>query len=266
MNRRKFISTVAAGTGTAMVLNIPTVGSVTKGEAKAAKNTRINAIAFDAFPVFDPRPIFKLAASLFPQKGVELGNVWRTRQFEYTWLRTAGHHYKDFWKVTEDALVFAAKSLDLELTASKRKQLMEAYLHIQAWPDVKPALEELKNAGIKLAFLSNMTPAMLKAGIDNSGLDGFFDHILSTDMARTYKPDPRAYQLGPDALNLSKEEIVFAAFAGWDAAGAKWFGYPTFWLNRLNFPTEEMNVFADAGGSNMDDLVQYVKTITLDSY
>jgi FMN phosphatase YigB (HAD superfamily) len=80
---------------------------------------------------------------------------------------------------------------------------------------------------------------MLEANIKRARLDGFFDHVLSTDQARTYKPDPRAYQLGIDALKLTREEILFAAFAGWDAAGAKLFGFPTFWVNRQKLPPEE---------------------------
>ena len=46
---------------------------------------------------------------MFPGKGAELSNAWRTRQFEYTWLRTMSGRYADFWHVTEEALIFAAK-------------------------------------------------------------------------------------------------------------------------------------------------------------
>ena len=53
----------------------------------AAKQSRFEAVAFDAFAIFDPRPIFNLAETLFPGKGIELSKAWRTRQFEYQWLR-----------------------------------------------------------------------------------------------------------------------------------------------------------------------------------
>ncbi len=136
---------------------------------------------------------------------------------------------------------------------------MEAYLGFKAWPDVPEALESLKSASIRLAFLSNTTPKILDAGIKNSGLGGIFDHVLSTDKIRTYKPDPRAYQMAIDAFGLKMEEILFVAFAGWDAAGAKSFGYTTFWANRLNLPPERLGAFADAVGKNLDDLFCFVK-------
>jgi 2-haloacid dehalogenase len=244
-NRREFFGRVAAA------------GMLTASHAAGSKRP-IKAIAFDAFPILDPRPVFALVEELFPGKGADLAAAWRTRQFEYAWLRTMSKSYADFWQVTEDALVFAAKMLKLDLPSDKRVRLMDAYLAIRCWPDAPDALRSLKNSGIHLAFLSNLTRKMLEAGIRNSGLEGVFEHVLSTDLVKVYKPDPRAYQMGVDTFGLKHDEIVFAAFAGWDAAGAKAFGYPTFWVNRQNQPAEELGVTPDAAGVNLNDLVRYV--------
>jgi 2-haloacid dehalogenase len=195
---------------------------------------------------------------MFPGKGPELANAWRTRQFEYTWLRTLGDRYVDFWQVTEDALVFAARARGIDLSATQRDQVMQTWLTLKTWPDAAPALKRFKEAGIGMAFLSNLTEAMLDAAVKNSGLEGFFESHLSTDRVKAFKPDPRAYQMGLDAFKLEKEEIAFAAFAGWDAFGAKSFGYPTFWVNRLNAPVEELGATPDGVGSSLADLVKFV--------
>lgn len=250
MNRRTFLH-LAAG-GAAAGLTGQTFAN------RAAPSRRYQAVAFDAFPVFDPRPIFKRADTLFPGKGAELGNAWRTRQFEYQWLRALGGQYADFWRATEDALVFAAKSIQLDLTADKRDQLMQAYLQLNAWPDALPALKTLKASGVRLVFLSNMTRAMLETNIRHAGLDDLFEQVLSTDAIRSYKPDPAAYALGVKSLGLDREHIAFAAFAGWDVAGAKWYGYPTFWVNRLKSPPEVLNASADGTGPGLDELVRFV--------
>ena len=138
---------------------------------------------------------------------------------------------------------------------------MQAYLELQSYPDVLPALKSLREreAGIRLAFLSNMTPHMLDNAIKSSGLEGIFEPSLGTDKVRVYKPDPRACRMGIDAFMLQREEIVFAAFGDWDAAGAKLFGYPTFWVSRLNLPVEELGVAPDAIGGNLTDLADFVK-------
>lgn len=250
LNRREFVTLAAVGI---------TSGLLASNPVKAAAAPRIKAIVFDAFTTFDPQPVFALAEKLFPGKGSELGKIWRVRQFEYAWLRTLSRSYADFWQVTEESLVFAARMLELELREEKRRQLMQAYLEIKAWPDAASALTTLKTMGIRMAFLSNLTETMLDAAIRNSSLEGIFEKRLSTDRVKAYKPDPRAYQMGIDAFGLSRGEIAFAAFGGWDAAGAKSFGYPTFWVNRLGLPSEELGVVPDGIGSNLADLVRFVK-------
>ncbi len=218
----------------------------------------IKAVAFDAFTVFDPGPVFALAEAIFPGRGAELSAAWRTRQFEYTWLRPVAGHYADFWTVTGDALVFAASTLGLDLSADRRQRLMNAWLDIKAHPDAVPALTSLRQAGLRLRFLTNLTAPMIEAAVRGSGLTGFFEDALSTDRVRTYKPDPRAYSMGVEAFGLRREEIAFAAFGGWDAAGATWFGYPTFWVNRLGLPVEQLGVAPDGVGRDLADLARFV--------
>jgi 2-haloacid dehalogenase len=250
LNRREFLQLTGRGVVAGAFLFPFT--------ALPAAQPRFKAIAFDAFAIFDPRPVFNLAEVLFPGKGIELSNAWRTRQFEYQWLRAFATRYADFWQTTGDALIFAAKLMKLEMTAGEREQLMQAYLQLKAWPEVPLVLDSLQETGIRLAFLSNMTVKLLETGIENASLQGIFEHVLSTDQLRTYKPNPRAYQLAMDAFRLAREEILFVAFAGWDAAGAKWFGYPTFWVNRLASPEEELGVTPDATGHDLTSLVSFV--------
>jgi len=218
LNRRNVLNLAAGGIATGLLVSNSIAGT--------AARTKIKAIAFDGFTTFDSRPVFAVAEDLFPGKGADLSNTWRTRQFEYAWLRTLSNHYVDFWQITDEALVFAAKTLRLDLNPEKRQHLMQTYLELKAWPDALSALRALKDAGMRMAFLSNFTTTMLDAAIKNSGLEDMFEPHLSTDRVRAYKPDPRAYQMGIDAFGLKHEEIAFAAFGGWDAAGAKWFGYP----------------------------------------
>jgi 2-haloacid dehalogenase len=252
LNRRHFLNLAAGGVATSLL-----VGRSTRADTPPT----IRAIAFDAFTTFDSRPITSLAEEFFPGAGAELSNLWRTRQFEYTWLRTLYGRYADFWQVTQDSLEFAAKMLKLELTDERRQRLMGGYLQLKPFPDVPRALQALKDAGLRLAFLTNLTPHMLEAAIASSKLDGIFEYKLSTDSVKAYKPDARAYQMAVDAFNLPREKILFAAFGGWDAAGAKNFGYTTFWVNRLNLPVEQLDVAPDGIGATLTALVDFVKAM-----
>lgn len=227
--------------------------------AARAEEAKIEVVLFDAFPVFDPRPIFDGLEAIAPGKGKALGELWRNRQFEYTWLRSVAGEYEDFWKITRDGLLYAAEALKVQLSPRQVDKLMRGYLELKAWPDARAALQTLKDEGFRLAFLSNFTPRMLHAAIESAGLEDMFEKALSTDAIRTFKPDPRAYRFAIEALSTPRDRILFVPFAGWDAAGAKWFGYETFWVNRLGAPPEELGVKADGMGSNLDDLVAYLR-------
>jgi 2-haloacid dehalogenase len=79
----------------------------------------VEAIAFDGFVIFDPRPITSTSEALFPGRGQDLAGAWKTRQFEYTWLRTLMGSYVDFWQLTDEALTFAGEQMDLDITPAK---------------------------------------------------------------------------------------------------------------------------------------------------
>ena len=87
-----------------------------------------------------------------------------------------------------------------------------------------------------------------------------FEQVLTTDEVKQFKPAPRAYQMVVDALGLKRESIAFAAFAGWDASGAKWFGFPTVWVNRLNSTIEELNVSPDFTCRDLAGLVTFANS------
>jgi 2-haloacid dehalogenase len=224
-----------------------------------AEDATIEVVLFDAFPVFDPRPIFENLETVAPGRGKKLGDLWRTRQFEYTWIRTVAGEYEDFWKVSRDALVYAAEATNVSLSPRQVDKIMRGYLELKAWPEAPAALQTLKDEGFRLAFLSNFTPRMLNSAIESAGLKDLFERALSTDAVNSFKPDPRAYRFAIEVLGTPRDRILFVPFAGWDAAGAKWFGYETFWVNRLETPPEELGVKADGMGSNLDDLVEYLR-------
>ncbi|MBX3676742.1 MAG: haloacid dehalogenase type II [Rhodocyclaceae bacterium] len=220
----------------------------------------IRAIAFDAYgTLFDVYSVGALAEQLFPGKGAELAAQWRDTQIGYTRVRTLSDRYIPFWELTQDALIFSARKLGLDLTDDARKRLMSQYACLSAFPENLGALKELKKMGVQLAILSNGTPDMLDIAVKSAGMSGLFDHLLSVESVKKYKTAPEAYQLGPDAFKLPTREILFVSSNCWDALGATWFGYTTFWINRSGQPLEELGVTPTAQGRLLTDVVDLVK-------
>jgi 2-haloacid dehalogenase len=217
----------------------------------------VRAICFDLFTLFDPRGVARAAELVIPGRGLELWNVWKTRQFEYSWLRASAGRYQDFEAVTEQALLYAADELKLTLSPPAVRRLVSSYSELEPWPDTRAALAAWRSAGLKLAPLANFSPAMMAHLLGHSALRASFDLVISTDRARTYKPDPRAYGLAPTLLGFPREQIAFAAFGGWDAAGAKWFGFRTFWLNRFGVAPEHL-IVPDGTGTDLAALAKWL--------
>ena len=226
--------------------------------AEERPTPRFKAIAFDYFVIFNPNSVIPEVEKAFPGKGTEFTKLWRTKQFEYGFLRSITNRHADFFQVTEDALVYTAKAMQLELTPEKKERLLNAYLTLKPWPDAIDALRKLKASGVRIITIANFSKKMLRANADNAGITDLFDELLSTEVNGTYKPDPRAYALGMKRLKLKKEEILFAAFGGWDAYGATSFGYTTYWVNRFNLPVEELGIEAAQTSSDFAGLLEFV--------
>lgn len=205
---------------------------------RAAPTRAVDAIAFDGFVTFDPRPVAALAKRLLPERGEVLAQQWNAKLFGYAWLYTAAGQYDGFEALADASLRYTAEALQVALTDRDRNMLVGAYSELEAWPDVRPALMKLRAAGVRLAFLSNLSEATLRANMARSGISDLFEQVLSTDRVRQFKPARAAYGMGPDAFALPKSRIGFAAFGGWDAVGASWFGYRTAWVNRFGVPRE----------------------------
>jgi 2-haloacid dehalogenase len=232
------------------------------------------AVIFDAYgTLFDVHSVIAAAEQLFPGHGEALSQLWRQKQIEYTQLRTLaartdapGERYRPFWDITLDALRYAAKRLQLTLGRAAEKRLMDEYACLSAFPDAVPVLRGLRDAAaaprVGLAILSNGNPQMLDIALKSAAMSTLFDHVLSVDAVRAYKPSPAAYALGPEAFGVSAREIVFVSSNGWDAAGASWFGYTTFWVNRLRAPAEELGVKPHASGASLADLPAFLDTLS----
>jgi len=191
----------------------------------------IRALVFDAYgTLYDTQSMLAKAEALCPGKGELIAQLWRLKQLEYTWLRALLQEYADFREVTRAALEFALKAAVVEPSDAIRAPLLDNYLHLDPYPEAREALAAL--AGRRLAILSNGSPDMLDALVRNSRLERCFEAVISVDTARTYKPHPSCYALVEQVLGIRNDEVLFVSSNGFDAAGAKAFGFNVAWIRR----------------------------------
>lgn len=204
------------------------------------KMSGIKACVFDAYgTLFDVHSaVGRLRDDIGP-KADELSRLWRSKQLEYTWLRALMGKHENFWQVTGDALDYALAATGVGSQAT-RQALMDAYLILDAYPEVPAMLTRLKAAGLKTAILSNGEPEMLDAAVKGAGIEQLLDHVLSVETVGIFKPHPSVYQLAIDRLVVEAAEVAFQSSNAWDVNGASTFGLRPVWINRFGAPAERL--------------------------
>src|SRR5258706_15818828 len=140
----------------------------------------LDALVFDAYgTLYDVHSVVQRCDAFWPGRGAALSQAWRTKQLEYTWLRSLMRRYVPFSQVTREALAWACESLGLALDEKKSAALMDEYRQLAPFPDVAAALATLKG---RKAILSNGSPHMLSPLVPHNGLS--FDALLSVDKVK----------------------------------------------------------------------------------
>ncbi|HEY5946832.1 MAG TPA: haloacid dehalogenase type II [Kofleriaceae bacterium] len=227
--------------------------------SRARQRAPIRAVAFDLFTIFDPRTIDRRVAEVVGGEANPFASTWKSRLFEYSWIHAVAARYRDFQALVDDSLTYAARAHSVTLSRANRERLAAAFTELDPWPDARASLHELRTRGLRLGPLANFAPSMIDALLRHASMAELFDTQISTDAAQTYKPDPRAYALAEARFDLPREQIAFAAFGGWDAAGATWFGFPTYWVNRLGVAEEEL-VAPQHSGLDLVHLARWLAT------
>ena len=214
----------------------------------------IRACVFDAYgTLFDVHAPAALLRDRLGARADALSAVWRTKQLEYTWLRSLMRRHADFWQVTGEALDFALEDTGL-VEDVDRNALLQQYMTLDAYGDAAPALDRLREAGLKTAILSNGEPKMLAAATGGAGLDSRLDAVLSVEEAGIFKPDPATYQIAVDRLDVPAGDICFVSTNAWDASGAASFGFRVAWMNRFGRTAERLPAHPHAVIGGLDEL------------
>ena len=195
---------------------------------------------FDAYgTLFDVHSAAAQHQKKLGDKAQTVSTLWRTKQLEYTWLRSLMQRYVNFSQVTRDALDYALESHGIA-DESLRQDLLNAYQQLSCYPEVPETLQKLKQQGLGTAILSNGTFEMLEAGVRNSGLKELLDGVFSVETIRIFKPDPQVYQLAVDQLGCDPQEILFFSSNAWDVSGSATFGFQAVWVNRFGQAPERL--------------------------
>lgn len=209
---------------------------------KLASLDGVEACVFDAYgTLFNVHAAAQRLRDEIGPEADRMSMIWRTKQLEYTWLRSLMRAYKPFWEVTQDGLDYAMEATGLGDRPDLRQKLLDIYFRLDAYPEVPEMLSRLRAGGLKTAILSNGSKDMLDGAVSSAGLSDILDSVQSVEDVGIFKPDPSVYQMSVDDLDLdARDKICFMSSNAWDAAAAADFGFRVVWVNRFRQPRERL--------------------------
>lgn len=201
---------------------------------------RFDAVVFDAYgTLLDVQAAMARHAPRLGGNWRVLAAEWRAKQLEYSWIGSLTAHgtRRDFAACTADALdyVLARHAIG---DAGLRAGLLAAYERLDAYSEVPAMLAALRGRGLRLAILSNGTPAMLAAACAAGGIAGALDAVISVEQAGIFKPAPAVYALVQAELGVPPARCLFVSGNPWDSQAARANGFAVLRVNRNADPDE----------------------------
>ena len=216
------------------------------------------ACIFDAYgTLFDVNAACRELSLDVGDKWQDLANLWRLRQVEYTWLRNSMNEYVDFWEITSNALDYAMEVLNIK-NIKLRDQLLELYLKLEAYPEVKKVLEKLKDKKFRTGILSNGSKKMLDSAVKNAKIENLLDVVISVEECKIYKPSSKVYDLVEIKTDIHKDKVTFFSSNAWDMHAAANYGFKTIWVNRFQGKLERLPGKPNAIVKSLDNIDQLI--------
>lgn len=182
----------------------------------------------------------------------DLVTLWFTTMLHYSLVSTTSRHYENFDVIGAATLRMVAANQGIHLTNDQAKEVLSPIRTLPPHPEVKEALQNLRDAGYKMVSLTNSSKQGLQTQLDNAELTDLFDERLSVEQVGKYKPDRDVYNWAAGEMGVQPADCMMIAAHGWDVAGALWAGWRAAFIAR---PGQQVYPLAPLPEINEPDLL-----------
>ena len=215
--------------------------------------SRPNLIFFDVNEtLLDLEPLKESIDNVLLEKGSS--TLWFTTVLQYSLVLTVSGKYEDFMDIGASILTMLATKRQLVLNTEDAKEALRPMLFLEPHCDVLNGLTRLKNAGFRLAALTNSSLAACNMQLHNAGLTDFFEYQFSVDTVAKYKPHVDVYSWACKEVKEPESNCLLVAAHAWDVAGAAWAGMRTAFIERAAIQTFSLALPPDIIASDLVDL------------
>ena len=190
-------------------------------------------LAFDVYgTLIDTAGVVTALSKHLGERAAAFSQLWRDKQLEYSFRRGLMRNYQNFSVCTRNALDYACRRFEVNLSESDKQQLMSAYRVLPPFPDVEPTLSKLKIASYRMFAFSNGRADDVRNLLRNANIENYFEDVVSVDEIKTFKPDPAVYKHFLQRTKTSGEKAWLVSGNPFDVIGALSAGMFAAWLRR----------------------------------
>jgi 2-haloacid dehalogenase len=161
--------------------------------------------------------------------------LWFNQLLQSAFVSNITDAYVTFGEVAEAALGMTEERRGVSVTDEDRREILGGLRELPPHPEVPGSLDRLRDAGFRLATLTNSTQEVADAQVRNAGLGDRFEMVLSADAAKRLKPAPAPYRMAARALGIPEHGLRLVAAHAWDVAGAMRAGCAAAFVARQPF-------------------------------
>jgi 2-haloacid dehalogenase len=187
--------------------------------------------------------------------------AWFLQLLQSALVATVTGSYSDFGQVGDAALEMVAEREGLDLSDEDRQKILGGIRELPPHPEVAESLDRLRDAGLRLATLTNSTKPVAQAQMENSGLRDYFEQILSADSVRRLKPAPEPYRMAAESLGVEVGQVRLVAAHAWDVAGALRAGCAAAFVARPGMVLDPLADRPDVVGADLREVADRILEI-----
>ncbi len=156
---------------------------------------------------------------------------WYAQLVIYSQTMAFSGHYEPFGTLGAGVLRMLGTIHGKAVSDADAAELAASTASLPAHEGVREALERLRDAGFRLATLTNSAPSAPPTPLEKAGLAPFFETSLSVEAVRRFKPAPDCYRYAAATLGVAPNDICMVATHIWDLIGAQAVGCRTAFVS-----------------------------------
>ncbi|MEZ9724277.1 haloacid dehalogenase type II [Vibrio splendidus] len=185
-------------------------------------------------------------------------SLWFSKLLHTSTVCIATNVKSTFAELAGVALEAIAQRYNCHLTTESKNALLTSFASLPPHKDIKESLHKLRKKGFKTVAFSNSSFDLITAQIKNSGLEDYFDTIISVEGTGSFKPNSDVYKFAAETLKEPVKNLRLVATHDWDTHGALSAGLQAAYIDRTGVEYHPLYLKPEIRSKTMNGVVEQI--------